>query len=90
MLHERHGLPVGEAVQTLHVGHGIGPQPGADRIPVREALEGFGPDGAPGQEALGAVVVSDNRLGQAEHKRFVEAEINKWGPVIKAAGQYAD
>ena len=26
----------------------------------------------------------------AEHKKFVEAEINKWGPVIKAAGQYAD
>ncbi len=42
------------------------------------------------QEALGAVVITDNRLGQAEHKRFVEAEINKWGPVIKAAGQYAD
>lgn len=42
------------------------------------------------QEALGAVVVSDARLGQAEHKRFVEAEISKWGPVIKAAGQYAD
>jgi tripartite-type tricarboxylate transporter receptor subunit TctC len=42
------------------------------------------------QEALGAVVVSDARLGQAEHKRFVEAEIDKWGPVIKAAGQYAD
>ena len=42
------------------------------------------------QEALGAVVITDNRLGQAEHKKFVEAEINKWGPVIKAAGQYAD
>jgi len=42
------------------------------------------------QEALGAVVVSDGRLGPAEHKKFVEAEINKWGPVIKAAGQYAD
>ena len=42
------------------------------------------------QEALGAVVVTDARLGQAEHKKFVEAEINKWGPAIKAAGQYAD
>ena len=42
------------------------------------------------QEALGAVVVTDARLGGAEHKKFVEAEINKWGPVIKAAGQYAD
>jgi len=42
------------------------------------------------QEALGAVVVTDARVAQAEHKKFVEAEIAKWGPVIKAAGQYAD
>ena len=42
------------------------------------------------QEALGAVVVTDARLNPAEHKKFVEAEIDKWGPVIKAAGQYAD
>jgi tripartite-type tricarboxylate transporter receptor subunit TctC len=42
------------------------------------------------QEALGAVVVTDNRLGGAEHKAFVTAEIAKWGPAIKAAGQYAD
>ena len=42
------------------------------------------------EEALGAVIISDARLGGAEHKKFVEAEINKWGPVIKAAGQYAD
>ncbi|MBK7530483.1 tripartite tricarboxylate transporter substrate-binding protein [Piscinibacter sp.] len=42
------------------------------------------------EEALGAVVVSDARVNPAEHKKFVEAEINKWAPVIKAAGQYAD
>jgi tripartite-type tricarboxylate transporter receptor subunit TctC len=42
------------------------------------------------QEALGAVVVTDNRVNGADHKKFVEAEINKWAPVIKAAGQYAD
>ena len=42
------------------------------------------------QEALGAVVVTDARLAGAEHKKFVEAEIGKWGPAIKAAGQYAD
>ena len=42
------------------------------------------------QEALGAVIVTDARTNPAEHKRFVEAEINKWGPAIKAAGQYAD
>jgi len=42
------------------------------------------------QEALGAVIITDARTNPAEHKRFVDAEINKWGPVIKAAGQYAD
>jgi tripartite-type tricarboxylate transporter receptor subunit TctC len=42
------------------------------------------------QEALGAVVVTDARLAPADHKKFVEAEIGKWGPAIKAAGQYAD
>ncbi|MDP4301896.1 tripartite tricarboxylate transporter substrate-binding protein [Leptothrix discophora] len=42
------------------------------------------------QEALGAVIVHDARNNPADHKKFVEAEINKWGPVIKAAGQYAD
>ena len=42
------------------------------------------------QEALGAVVVTDARTAPADHKKFVEAEIAKWGPAIKAAGQYAD
>ena len=42
------------------------------------------------EEALGAVVVTDGRLSGAEHKKFVESEISKWGPAIKAAGQYAD
>jgi tripartite-type tricarboxylate transporter receptor subunit TctC len=42
------------------------------------------------QEALGAVVVSDKRVEPAEHKKFVASEIAKWGPVIQAAGVYAD
>jgi tripartite-type tricarboxylate transporter receptor subunit TctC len=42
------------------------------------------------EAALGAVIVTDARVNPAEHKKFVESEINKWGPVIKAAGQYAD
>ncbi len=42
------------------------------------------------EEALGAVVITDARLAGPEHKKFVEAEIGKWGPIIKAAGQYAD
>ena len=42
------------------------------------------------QMALGAVIIDDARNGGAEHKKFVESEIAKWGPAIKAAGQYAD
>lgn len=48
------------------------------------------PDFIKRQEALGAVVVTDARVNPADHKKFVEAEIAKWGPAIKAAGQYAD
>ena len=42
------------------------------------------------EEGLGAVVVHDARANSAEHKKFVAAEVAKWGAVIKAAGQYAD
>lgn len=42
------------------------------------------------QAALGAVVVTDDRLEPAGHKKFVLDEINKWAPLIKAAGKYAD
>ena len=41
-------------------------------------------------EDLGAVMVTDARLNGPAHKKFVETEINKWGPIIKAAGKYAD
>ena len=55
---------------------------------LRNALKD--PDFIKRQEALGAVIITDGRLAPAEHKKFVESEINKWGPAIKAAGQYAD
>jgi len=42
------------------------------------------------QQALGAVVVTDKRSDPAEHKKFVASEIAKWGPIIQAAGVYAD
>ena len=48
------------------------------------------PDFIKKQEGLGAVVVSDKRVEPAEHKKFVQAEIAKWSPIIKAAGVYAD
>ncbi|MBI5719489.1 MAG: tripartite tricarboxylate transporter substrate binding protein BugD [Burkholderiales bacterium] len=55
---------------------------------LKEALKD--PEFIKRQEGLGAVVVTDGRLNPAEHKKFVASEIDKWGAVIKAAGQYAD
>nr|WP_315426774.1 tripartite tricarboxylate transporter substrate-binding protein [uncultured Albidiferax sp.] len=48
------------------------------------------PDFIKKQEGLGAVVVNDKRVEPAEHKKYVQAEIAKWSPIIKAAGVYAD
>ncbi len=48
------------------------------------------PDFIKKQEGLGAVVVADKRVDPAEHKKFVQAEVARFGPVIKAAGVYAD
>jgi len=48
------------------------------------------PDFIKKQEALGAVVITDKRVEPAEHKKFVAAEIAKWGPVIAAAKEYID
>jgi len=48
------------------------------------------PDFIKKEEGLGAVVVSDKRVEPAEHKKFVMGEVARFGPVIKAAGAYAD
>ncbi len=66
------------------------PQAVVDRLnaALKEALKDA--DFIKRQEALGAVVVTDARTSPAEHKKFVAAETDKWGAVIKAAGQYAD
>jgi tripartite-type tricarboxylate transporter receptor subunit TctC len=48
------------------------------------------PDFIKKQEALGAVIIHDKRVEPAEHKKFVAAEIAKWGPVIAAAKEYID
>ncbi|OYU99649.1 MAG: hypothetical protein CFE45_12155 [Burkholderiales bacterium PBB5] len=65
------------------------PKPVLDKLnaALRAALKD--PEFIKREEALGAVVITDARVGGAEHKKFVEAELNKWGPIIKAAGQYA-
>lgn len=55
---------------------------------LKEAVKS--PDFIQRQEGLGAVVVNDQRVEMAEHKKFVAAEVEKWGKVIKANGQFAD
>jgi tripartite-type tricarboxylate transporter receptor subunit TctC len=42
------------------------------------------------EEALGLTVVTDDRLDPATHRKFLEAEMVRWGKVINAAGEYAD
>jgi tripartite-type tricarboxylate transporter receptor subunit TctC len=42
------------------------------------------------EEGLGAIVVNDRRVEPAEHKKFVQSEISKWSPLIKAANVYVD
>ena len=44
---------------------------------LRAALKD--PDFIKREEALGAVIITDARVGGAEHKKFVESEIDKWG-----------
>jgi tripartite-type tricarboxylate transporter receptor subunit TctC len=66
------------------------PKAVTDKLSAALAAALKNPDFIKRQEALGAVVVTDLRVSPVEHKKFVEAEIAKWGPVIKAAGQYAD
>jgi len=66
------------------------PKPILDKINAALKLALKDPDFIKREEALGAVIITDGRTGPVEHKRFVEAEIKKWGAIIKAAGQYAD
>ncbi len=66
------------------------PKPVLDKINASLKLAMADADFNKRQDALGAVVITDARTNPVEHKKFVEAEINKWGPVIKASAQYAD
>jgi len=42
------------------------------------------------EEALGSFIVDDSRLTSAGHRGFVEAEVDRWRPLIEARGQYGD
>ena len=55
---------------------------------LKEALGS--PDLVKRQEALGLSVVTDARLDPAEHRKFLVSEKERWGKLIKDAGEYAD
>ena len=55
---------------------------------LRTALKD--PDLIKRQEALGLRIVNDDRLEPAGHKKYLEAEKERWSKVIKDAGEYAD
>ena len=79
----------------LTIWHGIYAPKGTPPAVVKTLNDGLkkalkDPEFIKKQEALGAVVITDKRIEGPEHKKFVAAEIDKWGAVIKAAGTYAD
>jgi hypothetical protein len=39
---------------------------------------------------LGATVYSADKITPAAHAALLKSEIDKWGPVIRKAGSYAD
>lgn len=55
---------------------------------VREALKD--PDLIKRQEALGLRLVNDARLTASGHKAYVQAEMARWGKVIKDSGETAE
>lgn len=55
---------------------------------IRAALKD--PEMIKRQEAIGLTIVTDSRLEPAGHRKFLEAEVARWGKVIRDAGEYAD
>ena len=66
------------------------PKPVLDKLNAAMKAALHDPEFIKREEALGAVIITDARLNGPEHKKFVESEIAKWTPIIKAAGVYAD
>lgn len=66
--------------------------PGAVTQKLNNALQAAlkDPEFIKKQQALGAIVVKDNRATPAGHKAFVTNQITQLKTVIDAAGQYAD
>ncbi|TWO71870.1 tripartite tricarboxylate transporter substrate binding protein BugD [Caenimonas sedimenti] len=66
------------------------PKPIIERMnaAVRAALKD--PDVAKRMEDLGAEIVPDSKLSPEGLQSWLKSEIDKWGPIIKAGGKFAD
>jgi tripartite-type tricarboxylate transporter receptor subunit TctC len=66
------------------------PQPVLERLntALRAALND--PEFVRRETALGAEIVRDARTSAAGHRQFVESEITRWAPTIRAAGETAN
>lgn len=66
------------------------PKPAVDRInaALRAAMKD--PNVIQKANDLGAVIVDENRMTPAALQAWLKSEIEKWGPPLKAAGEYAD
>ena len=102
---QRLGIPALKDLPTLQelglkdfqvtIWHGLYAPKGTPAAVVKKLNEALklslkDPDFIKRQEALGAVIANDSRTEPEGHKKSVQAEIDKWGKVIKAAGIYAD
>ncbi|MDB5899050.1 MAG: hypothetical protein JWP41_2652 [Ramlibacter sp.] len=101
----RNRIKVLPAAPTLHeqglkdfevvVWHGIyapkgTPKPIVDRMnaAVRTALKD--PDVVKRMDDLGAEIVPDSKMSSDALRVWLKAEIDRWGPVIRASGKFAD
>jgi tripartite-type tricarboxylate transporter receptor subunit TctC len=66
------------------------PKAVVDRLTAAMQVAAKDPDFAKRMADLGATVYGPDRITPAAHAAHLKAEIEKWGPVIKKAGVFAD
>jgi tripartite-type tricarboxylate transporter receptor subunit TctC len=80
---------------NVTVWHGLYAPKGTPKVFIEKLNEALklalkDPDFVKRQTELGAIIITDDRVTPEGHKKFVAAEMSKWGAAIKSAGQYAD
>lgn len=66
------------------------PKAAIDKLNAALVAAAKEPDFVKRMTELGATVYSADKMTPAAHLAHLKAEIDKWGPVIRKAGQYAD